>query len=192
MQRRPTLKEISANATKCVVFLSFGRTDPLMKTLLSSSLILVFPFVTPLKRHSRQMLAGFSFNETRLPESECWQCLSKAQCEAEWLSGPRSHRGGRPWPRSCLPLSPINSNCLLQLFTGTMSDVFLYSRRPQTPNRRFYHADKGQKGRKKKPWKDGSERDDQMASRSVGGVNPLRFASPEWLFNAPLQNPDTG
>lgn len=131
------------------VFLSFGWTDPLMKTLLSSSLILVFPFVTPLKRHSRQMLAGFSFNETRLPESECWQCLSKAQCEAEWLSGPRSHRGGRPWPRSCLPLSPINSNCLLQLFTGTMSDVFLYSRRPQTPNRRFYHADKGQKGEKK-------------------------------------------
>ena len=29
----------------------------------------------------------------------------------------------------------------------------------------------------------GSERDDQMAGRSVGGVNPLSFAFPKWLFN---------
>lgn len=96
------------------------------------------------------MLAGFFFNEMRLPESECWQCLSKAQCEPEWLSGPRSHRGGRPWPRSCLPLSPINSNCLLQLFTGTMSDVFLYSQRLQTPNRRFIMQIKGRRGKAEK------------------------------------------
>lgn len=97
------------------------------------------------------MLAGpFFSNEMRLPESECWQCLSRAQCEAEWLGGPRSHRGGRPWPHSCLPLSPINSNCLLQLFTGTMSDVFLYSRRLQTPNRRFIMQIKGRRGKTEK------------------------------------------
>lgn len=95
------------------------------------------------------MLVVF-FNETRLPESECWHCSSKAQCEPAWLRGPRSHRGGRPWPRSCLLLSPINSNCLLQLFAGTMSDVFLYSQRLQTPNRRFIMQIKGRRGEAEK------------------------------------------
>lgn len=36
------------------------------------------------------------------------------------------------------------------------------------------------------------EKDDQMAGISVGGVIPLSFASPEWLFNAPQQKPDVG
>lgn len=85
----------------------------------------------------------------RLPESQCWQCLSKAQCVSEWLSGLRSHRG-RLWPHSCLPLSPINSNCLLQLFAGTMSDVFLYSWGLQTPNRRFIMQIKGRRGKAEK------------------------------------------
>lgn len=62
----------------------------------------------------------------------------------------RAPTGGRPWPRSCLPLSPINSNCLLQLFTGTMSDVFLYSWRLQTPNRRFIMQIKGRRGKTEK------------------------------------------
>lgn len=62
----------------------------------------------------------------------------------------RAPTGGRLWPRSCLPLSQINSNCLLQLFTGTMSDVFLYSRRLQTPNRRFIMQIKGRRGKTEK------------------------------------------
>lgn len=90
------------------------------------------------------------FNEIRLPESECWHCSSKAWCEPERLRGPSSHRGGSQWPRSCLLLSPINSNCLLQLFAGTMSDVFLYSQRLQTPNRRFIMQIKGRKGKAEK------------------------------------------
>lgn len=89
------------------------------------------------------------FNEMRLPESECWQCLSKAQFEPEWLRG-HAPTGGCLWPCACLPLSPINSNCLLQLFTGTMSDVFLYSLRLQTPNRRFIMQIKGRRGKTEK------------------------------------------
>lgn len=168
-----------------------NKKNPLFQrklSLPSFPFIVMLPFVNSLKDTHGRCWQVF-FNEMRLPESECWQCLSKAQCEPEWLSGPRSHRGGRPWPRSCLPLSPINSNCLLQLFTGTMSDVFLYSRAASDAKQTFYHADKGQEGGH---WKDGSERDDHMAGRSVGGVNPLSFASPDWVFNAPLQNPDTG
>lgn len=87
--------------------------------------------------------------------------------------------GGCLWPRSCLPLLQINSNCLLQLFTGTMSDVFLYSCGLWTPNRRFIMQIKGRMGEN---WKDGCEKDDQMASRSVGGENPLSFAFPEWIL----------
>lgn len=74
----------------------------------------------------------------------------KPGAEPERLRGPRSHRGERPWPHSCLLLSPINSNCLLQLFSGTMSDVFLYSQRLQTPNRRFIMQIKGRRGKAEK------------------------------------------
>lgn len=91
-------------------------------------------------------VSRFVLNEMRLTKPECWQRLSKSPVWATVAQWTRSHRGGRLWPRSCLPLSPINSNCLLQLFTGTMSDVFLYSPRLQTPNRRFIMQIKGRRG----------------------------------------------
>lgn len=92
-----------------------------------------------------------SFNEMRLPEPECWQCLPM---QSPVWTRLRSHRVGRLWPRSCLPRSPINSNCLLQLFSGTMSDVFLLFWPASDAKQTFYHADKGQKGERLKgrPW----------------------------------------
>lgn len=94
-----------------------------------------------------QMLAGFFFNEMRLPESVLTMFIQSPVWVVQWAALPR---GGRLWPCSCLSLSQINSNCLLQLFTGTMSDVFLYSCWPQTPNRRFIMQIKGRREKTEK------------------------------------------
>lgn len=128
-----------------------------------------------------------SFNEMRLPESECWQCLPRAQCETR----PRSHRVGRLWPRSCLPRSPINSNCLLQLFSGTMSDVFLLFSVASDAKQTFYHADKGQKGERLKgrPWM-GWPNGWQKCGRGESiEVFLFSSASPEWLFKGLAAEP---
>lgn len=67
-------------------------------------------------------------------------CLCMCVCEyvraSVHLNGTVSQRG-MPWPQSCLSLSQINSNCLIQLFTGPVADVPLYSSWPQMHNGHF-------------------------------------------------------
>lgn len=117
-------------------------------------------------------LALLLFNEMRLPASACWKCPSVVNACV-------CRRGGS-WPRSCLSLSQINSNCGLQLFAAGLPDVRLFSEESVEQNGPFLM----QMG--------GMVKGSSTWTAEVWEESLSRLASLEWLFNASKHKHDPG